>query len=275
MFELLIHHLLFCFYLWKGKCIFFLTTLISDHTGSIVSSYTGESVCHIYCWIMGWCILKWVCVSIMCSVCVCLCICVRMCMCTCTYPHYYSENLCMLIQLKLWKFMAANGKAFGQQQEQEYMILLIYSPKLKAWLKLYWTKMRKQWGYYVKFIATHKTACSKNGTTHLLRGCSSHTSGNPLTEVFNEMSYLTLYLCISSYFIPIYLRWVPSSWIFLRYIKKIYVEKKDSCADFSKIKENNHWHTTFSCWLWNLKNNLVHTQQRPQSIFPSLFFFCY
>lgn len=48
--------------------------------------------------------------------------------CVCVY-WYYSEDLCILTQLKLWKFMAANATAFGQQQ-QKYMILLIYSESL-------------------------------------------------------------------------------------------------------------------------------------------------
>lgn len=37
----------------------------------------------------------------------------------------------MLIQLKLWEFMAAKANTFGQKQ-QKYLILLIYSIRLRA-----------------------------------------------------------------------------------------------------------------------------------------------
>lgn len=41
----------------------------------------------------------------------------------CVFAHaavgcHYSEKLCTLIQLKLWKFMAANANAFGQKQQK-------------------------------------------------------------------------------------------------------------------------------------------------------------
>lgn len=38
----------------------------------------------------------------------CVCVCVRAGAC-----FHYSEYLCMLIQLKRWKVMAADAKAFG------------------------------------------------------------------------------------------------------------------------------------------------------------------
>ena len=56
--------------------------------------------------------MKCVCACV--RVCVCVCVCVCMCVRALTGAcFHYSEYLCMLIQLKRWKVMAEDAKAFG------------------------------------------------------------------------------------------------------------------------------------------------------------------
>lgn len=99
--------------------VFFLFLMMhtSDHTGAIVQSLVAEMNVRlstrldlVYVFFFFSFLFLYVCMLIM-----CVCACVRA-----GARCHYSEYLCMLIRPKCWKVMAADAKAFGQQQQMKY-----------------------------------------------------------------------------------------------------------------------------------------------------------